>query len=692
MGSDTSVVSDAPAPDAATVASSALESWSRPALTWLDQVIHHEIRRLRTRYQLSLDEFRGLYVSDDYVDRLLADETTTADPALASMSLPRALDAIDASPLGQLAAVFDLGTTELLAVLIAFAPELDRKYETLYAYLNDDITLKVPTIDLCLRLTGAAPAHFDPDTTLFREGLIEALPTGIGTSWRSSCLRTRAPVRRFISASPPLSEPAGVAPDAMVMRVCARLMKGLGAVVLLGRADDSLTFARGAAGASGRRLLEVSEIPDVIDAPTLIRDAAITARLHEAWVWFAPEALSLDERDRPTSQVRAALRHACQGTVVFFSVPNAAATRACFDDIDHEVVPLPPPSRELRELLWRRALRDNGTRATENDVQAVARLFVLYPEQIHRAAAAAGRQDPDAAVDLTALTFQARNQCRGSFGPLATPVESSHTWSDLVLPGPTMRRLHEFAAAIRHRDRVFDDWSFGRHAGGSSLRALFSGASGTGKTMAAGVVAHELGLELFRIDLSAVVSKYVGETEKNLERVFSSAIGSNAILFFDEADALFGKRSEVKDAHDRYANVEIAYLLQRMEQHDGVLILATNLATNIDEAFSRRIHFEIDFPLPDENRRAHLWRLLMGPDAPTSNDIDYDFLARQFAFTGGDIANIVLSAAFLAAHEDTPIAMSQLVRAVGRHRRRQGKLPSATEFKDYLRLVTADGG
>ena len=151
-------------------------------------------------------------------------------------------------------------------------------------------------------------------------------------------------------------------------------------------------------------------------------------------------------------------------------------------------------------------------------------------------------------------------------------------WDDLVLPDPTLRRLHEFAAAIRSREQVFRSWAFVRAAGGSaSLRAMFSGASGTGKTMSAAVVARELGLDLFRIDLSAVVSKYIGETEKNLERIFKAAEGSNAILFFDEADALFGKRSEVKDAHDRYANIEVAYLLQRMETYDGVLILATNL-------------------------------------------------------------------------------------------------------------------
>ena len=232
-----------------------------------------------------------------------------------------------------------------------------------------------------------------------------------------------------------------------------------------------------------------------------------------------------------------------------------------------------------------------------------------------------------------------------------------------MLPDPTLRRLHEFAAAIRSREQVFRSWAFVRAAGGSaSLRAMFSGASGTGKTMSAAVVARELGLDLFRIDLSAVVSKYIGETEKNLERIFKAAEGSNAILFFDEADALFGKRSEVKDAHDRYANIEVAYLLQRMETYDGVLILATNLAKHIDEAFSRRIHVEIDFPLPDAVQRERLWRLLIPSAAPTAADVDYEFLARQFPLTGGEIRNVALAAGFLAAYEERDIEMTHLVR------------------------------
>ncbi|PYS75483.1 MAG: ATP-binding protein, partial [Acidobacteria bacterium] len=214
-----------------------------------------------------------------------------------------------------------------------------------------------------------------------------------------------------------------------------------------------------------------------------------------------------------------------------------------------------------------------------------------------------------------------------------------------------------------------------------------SGASGTGKTMTAGVIAGGLGLDLYKIDLSCVVSKYIGETEKNLDRIFGSAQASNAILFFDEADALFGKRSEVKDAHDRYANIEVAYLLQKMEEHEGAVILASNLSKNIDNAFSRRMHYVVEFPLPDEHYRERLWRGMFPAEAPVGADVDFPYLAKQFPLAGGDIRNVALGAAFLAARDGQAITMRQLVRALARQMMKQGRSPSPIDFKQYYSLI-----
>jgi SpoVK/Ycf46/Vps4 family AAA+-type ATPase len=231
---------------------------------------------------------------------------------------------------------------------------------------------------------------------------------------------------------------------------------------------------------------------------------------------------------------------------------------------------------------------------------------------------------------------------------------------------------------------VYSNWGFEKRiAAGKGLKVLLSGASGTGKTMTASVVARELGLELYKIDLSSLVSKYIGETEKNLDRIFRAAQCSNAILFFDEADALFGKRSETKDAHDRYANIEVAYLLQKIEEYDGVVILASNLSKNIDEAFSRRMHYVVEFPLPDESHREQLWRGMFPPEVPLGEDVNFQFLAKQFQLAGGDIRNVALDAAFLAAQDGKVITMKQLVMAVSRQMMKQGKIASPIDFKQY---------
>jgi SpoVK/Ycf46/Vps4 family AAA+-type ATPase len=212
---------------------------------------------------------------------------------------------------------------------------------------------------------------------------------------------------------------------------------------------------------------------------------------------------------------------------------------------------------------------------------------------------------------------------------------------------------------------------------------LFAGSSGTGKTMSAQVIARDIGLDLYRIELASVVSKYIGETEKNLHRIFEAARTANVILFFDEADALLGRRSEVKDAHDRYANIEVAYLLQKMEDHDGVVILASNLSKNMDQAFARRMHYVVEFPRPDTILRERLWRRIFPPEVPLDPDIDFAFLARQFELTGGDVKTIALDAAFLAANEDRAIVMTDLIDAVSRQMLKQGRPLGASDFKQY---------
>ncbi|MGH2460734.1 MAG: ATP-binding protein, partial [Chloroflexota bacterium] len=271
---------------------------------------------------------------------------------------------------------------------------------------------------------------------------------------------------------------------------------------------------------------------------------------------------------------------------------------------------------------------------------------------------------------------------------LARRLEPRYTWDDIVLPADGTAQLREICSRARYQITVLEKWGFGRkHARRAGLTALFAGQPGTGKTMAAEIVGGVLGLELYRIDLAAVVSKYIGETEKNLETIFRAADQGDAVLLFDEADALFGKRSEVRDAHDRYANVEVAYLLQRLEAYDGLAILTTNLRGSMDEAFVRRLDFVLDFPMPEEPERLAIWRLALPREAPLDPDLDLAFLARKFRLAGGHIRNIALASAFLAAGEEQPIGMKHLVRATRREYQKLGKMVGPGDFEHYYAML-----
>ncbi len=276
-----------------------------------------------------------------------------------------------------------------------------------------------------------------------------------------------------------------------------------------------------------------------------------------------------------------------------------------------------------------------------------------------------------------------RVQARPALEDLAQRIEPRADWHDLVLPEPQLQLLHEIAAHVRQRSTVYETWGFSAGSTrGLGISALFAGASGTGKTLAAEVLAHELCLDLYRIDLSSVVSKYIGETEKNLRRVFDAAEEGGAILLFDEADALFGKRSEVKDSHDRYANIEVSYLLQRMEAYRGLAILTTNLKSALDTAFLRRIRFIVHFPFPDTAQRAEIWRRILPPRMPVEG-LDVQKLAR-LNVAGGNIRNIALNAAFLAADAREPVRMTHMLRAASAEYAKLEKHLSEVEIGGWL--------
>jgi ATP-dependent 26S proteasome regulatory subunit len=341
------------------------------------------------------------------------------------------------------------------------------------------------------------------------------------------------------------------------------------------------------------------------------------------------------------------------------------------------IVRLAAPTPTDALALWRECLPT----VTDEDVTSLEQLasqFRLVPGRIvqvtdeaRRIAGARGR----ITVTQSDLTRAISTSVAQQVSILGTLVEDTQTWEDIVLPRETLDSVRELIARVRHRHQVLERWGFRRKMSkGLGLAALFGGPPGTGKTMVASLIAKELGQELYQIDLSRVVSKWIGETEKNLAKVFDAAEGANVLLLFDEADALFGKRTEVSSSNDRHANSEINYLLQRVERFEGVCILTTNLEGSIDTAFKRRLAFRINFEIPDEDERALLWRRMLPASADVATDLDFRALARDYELAGGNIRNAVLRAAFLAASEERTIDMELLERAVRLEYRDAGKL------------------
>ncbi|MBM4320490.1 MAG: ATP-binding protein, partial [Deltaproteobacteria bacterium] len=341
---------------------------------------------------------------------------------------------------------------------------------------------------------------------------------------------------------------------------------------------------------------------------------------------------------------------------------------------------LPIPQMDQRELLWRCFLGSAGGLDDGLSLREVADLYPLTGGLIRRAAetavSRAASRGAATTVSLDDVRAGVRSQLAHRLRSVAEYIEPHGSWEDVVVPKETAERLQEMVAFFRHRRQVWESWDF--RSKFSTLRgvsSLFYGPPGTGKSFTAGVMAAQLGMDLFRVDLSQVVSKWIGETEKNLGRVFDEAARGHVVLFFDEADSLFTKRTEVSSSVDRYANLEVNYLLQRMERYEGVTILATNHEGTLDPAFKRRLSFRIQFPQPEQEERRRLWQTLIPEKARMVQDVDWDYLAEAFEMSGGHIRNAIVRAAFRAADQDAPIDGELLAAA------------AAVEYEEMGRLI-----
>lgn len=700
---------------------SALDPALLAALERLDVLIEHAVQAVPAAYgrHAARDPYRGLRIRPDDAAHLLARGPGEPVFRLSGHPSHNGQGAQHDMPpcLRWLADVYSLEPFDCDVILIALAPELDLRYQRLYAYLQDDVTRKHPTIDLALNLlcptrearhTGMK--RFTTAAPLRQHAIVHLLPDATGGPLLARALTLDPQIVALLLGFDGLDERLARCAqlEAPTTSPHAALLDAVAALdAAADRADPLLAYLHGAsrrarrdvagalAAARGTRLLAVDAAAAFHTAESFPQ--ALRLILREAWRHTA--VLYIDGIDALTGADHAdtALFDVLAETRTITILAGDNPPRFDGQRVTRLVtVPVHIPGAADRHACWRDGLDAAQLSADNNTLDALAARFRLMPDQIAQAiataqgyAAARHTGQPRAAVTHADLFAAAQAQTGYDLRELAEPITPRATWDDIVLPDDARDQLRELCDRVDLRERVLDGWRFNEHLSrGTGTSALFSGPSGTGKTMAAEIIAHTLGLALYRVDLSSIVSKYIGETEKNLNRIFAAA--QNEILFFDEADALFGKRSEVRDSHDRYANIEISYLLQKMEAFEGVAILATNLQQNLDSAFMRRFAFVVHFPFPDSASRRRIWDGIWPEAVPLAPDVNLDFMAAQFAVSGGSIKNIALAAAFLARAAESPVTMTHLLNATRREYQKIGKVLAHIDIAPYADQMSLD--
>ena len=670
---------------------------------WLHQVIRAEILATEQRNgEAGLDEFAGQYISREevqcYLDGYSTGQAASTPELLRARheaahvrnELDRRIDRMMQAGtdlrLERLVRRFALGRDERMALLCCIVAELDSQIMRMFAYLQNDATKRRPTFAQLTRLATGDSVDaarlwkvFGQGSRLVQHCLIEAsnenseLPLPLREARLAPGIvdfvlgMDRLPVA--LAQATLISAPAGMLDvldyHSYHRTILAELRRCHGASGTLPMAYVSgppgaghALIAEALAAGLGRPLLQLPTISTDTEVDAHGRLVAREARLRDAVVFIDAGDIAAAEHEGtakslPLDVLLKRLR-GCD-TIVAGSVPlEEMRQRVGAKLLGFE---LPYPTVSERIDIWQRSLPDDVAAVLEDDIPALAAKFRFTPGQIDeavRVAKMSAPRDAEGRPDINSVQLHAR--CREvaqrGLHQFCQRIVPSYDWDDIVLPADTAAQLQEICRWVKHRGQVYDSWGFGAAmALGKGLTVLLSGASGTGKTMSAEIIAADLRLDLYRVDLSRIVSKYIGETEKNLSKIFAHSATGSCVLFFDEADALFGKRTEVKDAHDRYANIEVNYLLTEIERYDGIIIASTNIKGNLDQAFIRRFSHVVEFPVPNEQLRSVIWRRAFPDGTPLGSDVDFPFLARNFILPGGNIKNIALSAAFLASAE-----------------------------------------
>lgn len=718
------------------------------SISLLDLRLLNEVQRMRQKNaeQIGSEEFQGLLVSEQEIDAILAglpvvNEVSQVDSSPLSeliqkrsdeiaLRVESSIDACVSLRLRTLQDLFGLNEFEANVVTICIAPELDLKYQKLFSYIQDDVSAMRPTVNVAMQLLCSELSERISRRTSFENGsplvaneivFMGDESYGKNSSLLNHHLGLNPRIAGYLFESERMDSeldlfgrlvmPSVTWTEVIFPQEFKSRLLATDAMLRDSHKDSSQVVVQfvGDAGTGKKTIAEA--ICHSLEQKLLIIDCAgmieselpagkLTtvvfneALLQDAVLYLGNFHVLLEEGSRQKTLLTHLVR-AFENRRGLTIVGAESAWRPESEIRDHAFITLeiPYPDYSERRQLWELQLNGHRGDVTSDDLSNIAAKFRLRGGQIRRVIDTASDRahfSSEARRDLSVGDLAAASRWHSSrqLSGLAHKIDPRYGWDDIVLPDDQKTQLREMCNQFDNMALVYGEWGFQSKTNlGKGLNALFAGPSGTGKTMAADIMSGELGLDLYKIDLSGIVSKYIGETEKNLDRIFSEARDSNAILFFDEADALFGKRSEVRDSHDRYANIEISYLLQKVEEYQGIVILATNFRKNMDDAFLRRMHFVLEFPVPEEPDRLEIWKRVFPEGAPIKDEVDLGFIAKQFKIAGGNIKNIAVSSAFFAAQERQPIGMEHVILATRREYQKMGKLLVETDFAEYFSLV-----
>lgn len=624
------------------------------------------------------------YISDEEIAQALQSSTELELPALYFLN-----DKLE------------LTQFEKDVLLIIFAVEIDPKYSRIYAYLQDDMNKQYPTVNFIVSLLSNKNItqkdilnYFISDSKLTLLELFEYADFPTYYSKFEQRLVLSDSLRNFLldnfQVDTEISDccyisPVSVADSLPPMQIDEKIEKNKSYIfnLISFSSKDSQEKAQSIATAFGFDLLIVSceRMPHDLKTKSLLSKLLRDAFLSHTLLYFKNFDSFLQIRKEDEQHLFDKL--AQLSWISFYETkhpwsPDHIPLQPLFIQIEPEIY-----SENTQQKLWFEALQHIDKKLAKSLSPSLAYNFKFPSEKIDDVFSVLNaKKELGYKVDEKSILAACRSKVEHNLESYAQLLPSENTFEDIVLPSDQKEQLHEIVSHYNNQLTVFEKWNFKKHFQSRGIGVLFSGASGTGKTMAASILSNVLGLELYRIELSKIVSKYIGETEKNLSKIFETAQESGIVLFFDEADAIFGKRSEIKDAHDRYANIEVSYLLQKIEEYDGLVILASNFKNNIDEAFVRRMRFIIDFSLPNESEREIIWRNIFSKDTPTDN-IDFAFISKNFKLSGANIRNAALFAAFNAVQNKQTLNMEHVMNGIKRELHKIGKPLRDKEIEFY---------